>query len=80
LHRLSLRASVHAVGPAEGDRTMPQLQDRMDKILQELEDSIIITNPKERVRTFFRKVAYRIAVGLDWIRRLFTRHPDQTHR
>jgi len=59
---------------------MPQLQDRMDKILQELEDSIIITNPKERVRTFFRKVAYRIALGLDWISRRFARRPDQSHR
>lgn len=39
----------------------------MDKILEDLENSIIITNPKERVRTFLRKMLYMILQLLDRI-------------
>ena len=53
---------------------------RMDKILREQEDGTIITNPKDRVRTFCRKLAYRLAVMADWTRRLFTRQSNESHR
>lgn len=59
---------------------MTAYRERMNKILQEQEDGIIITNPKDRVRTFFRKMAYRIAVWNDWVRRVFTHQPDENHR
>jgi len=45
----------------------------MEKILEQQENETVITNPKERVRTFFRKMAYRIEVWIDWLRRLFNR-------
>jgi hypothetical protein len=48
----------------------------MDKILREQEDATIITNPHDRVRTFWRKVTYRVTVIADWTRRLMTRRPD----
>jgi hypothetical protein len=53
---------------------------RMDKILREQENATIITNPKDQVRTFFRKMAYRLDVIADWTRRLFTRQSDENHR
>jgi hypothetical protein len=47
----------------------------MEKILQEQENATVVTNPKEPVRTFFRKLAYRTAVWKDRLRRLFHRPP-----
>ena len=45
----------------------------MDEILNDLENSIIITNPKERGRTFLRKILYKMLLWLDrmgkWFRR-----------
>lgn len=52
---------------------------RMDKILREQENATIITNPRDRVRTFLRKITYRLAVIADWTRRLITRRPDENH-
>ena len=52
----------------------------MEKILEQQENETIITNPKEPVRTFFRKMAYRIAVWIDWLRRLFTRQREERRR
>lgn len=59
---------------------MAPLGQRMDKILREQEDGTIITNPKDRIRTFFRKMAYRVAAFADWIRRLVTRQPKERDR
>jgi hypothetical protein len=64
----------------KGATIMTAFRTQMNRILQEQEDGIIITNPKDRVRTFFRKVAYRFAVCTDWVRRTFTRRPDGDHR
>jgi hypothetical protein len=43
----------------------------MEKILKEQEDGEIITNPKEPVRTSYRKGAYRLQVWWDRLRRFF---------
>ncbi len=59
---------------------MAPLGQRMDKILREQEDSTIITNPKDRIRTFFRKMVYRLAKWADWIRRLITGQPEEKGR
>ena len=45
----------------------------MEKILEHQENETVITNPKDRFRTFFRKVGYRLAVWTDRVRRLFSR-------
>jgi hypothetical protein len=37
-------------------------RDNMDRLLRDFEDSIIITNPNERIKTFFRKIIYKILV------------------
>ncbi len=44
---------------------------RMEKILHEQEMDTIITNPKQPVRTFFRKVYYILSVWSDKLRRQF---------
>jgi hypothetical protein len=49
----------------------------MEKILDQQEDETVITNPKDRFRTFLRKIAYRFAVWKDRLRRLFTREQDE---
>jgi hypothetical protein len=59
---------------------MAPLGQRMDKILREQEDGTIITNPKDRIRTFFRKMAYRVAAFADSIRRLVTGQPKERDR
>ncbi len=41
----------------------------MEKILHEQEMDTIITNPKQPVRTFFRKVHYILSVWGDKLRR-----------
>jgi len=43
----------------------------MDKILDDLENSIIITNPGERGRTFLRKILYMALLWLDRLGRWF---------
>jgi hypothetical protein len=52
----------------------------MEKILEQQENETVITNPKERFRTFLRKMAFRLAVWKDRIRRLFSRREDEQHR
>jgi hypothetical protein len=52
----------------------------MEKMLEEQENLTVITNPKERFRTFFRKMAFRVAGWIDWLRRLFTRERNQRRR
>ncbi len=37
----------------------------MEKILHEHENATVVTNTRQRMRTFFRKIAYRIAVWKD---------------
>ena len=45
----------------------------MEKILEEQENETVITNPKRPIRTFFRKLAYRLAVFKDKLQRLVRR-------
>lgn len=45
----------------------------MEKILQEQEDGEIITNPKEPVRTSYRKLTYKLGLWFDRLRRFFGR-------
>jgi hypothetical protein len=52
----------------------------MEKILDQQEDETVITNPKDRFRTFLRKWAYRLAVWKDRVRRVFSRRPDGDDR
>jgi hypothetical protein len=49
----------------------------MEKILEQQEEETPITNPKEPIRTFFRKVAFRIAMWVDRVRRFFSRRPEE---
>ena len=58
---------------------MTVFRNPMEKILEQQENGTVITNPKEPVRTFFRKVAYRLAVLVDWFRRLFS-HRSESNR
>jgi hypothetical protein len=51
----------------------------MEKILEQQENETVITNPRERFRTFFRKLVYRNARWIDALRRLFTHQRDE-HR
>ena len=48
----------------------------MEKILAQQENETVITNPKEPVGTFFRKVAYRLAVWRERLRRPFSPRRD----
>ena len=43
----------------------------MEKILDQQERDIIITNPKQPVRTFLRKIRYHMAKGKEKIINLF---------
>jgi hypothetical protein len=52
----------------------------MEKILEQQENETVITNPKERFRTFLRKLAYRLAVWRDRVQRLFSRGRDGEDR
>jgi hypothetical protein len=45
----------------------------MEKILDKQENDAVITNPKARVATFFRKIRFMIAKRSDKIRRIFQR-------
>ncbi len=48
---------------------MSVFRNHMDKILEDLENSIIITNPNERVRTFFRRLLYTIMLWVSKIKK-----------
>jgi len=50
---------------------MSVFRNHMDKILKDLENSIIITNPKERGRTFLRKILYTTLLWLDRLQKWF---------
>ena len=50
---------------------MTTFRNPMEKTLQEQEDGEVITNPKEPVRTLFRKEAYRLQVWRERLRRFF---------
>jgi hypothetical protein len=41
----------------------------MEKTLQELEDETVISNPRDRFRTWLRKLAYRAAWWKDRFKR-----------
>ncbi len=41
----------------------------MEKILDQQEDDTIITNPKQPIRTFFRKIRYLFSLGKEKIRK-----------
>ena len=41
---------------------MLEYESHMEKILDEQENATVVTNPRERFRTFLRKIAYRWAV------------------
>ncbi|MBF0528358.1 MAG: hypothetical protein HQK55_03630 [Deltaproteobacteria bacterium] len=43
----------------------------MEKILEEMENGLIITNPRQPVRTFFRKINYLLAWWTSRIINLF---------
>jgi hypothetical protein len=43
----------------------------MEKILDQQENDTIITNPKQPVRTFFRKIHYLLALGTEKIKKIF---------
>lgn len=42
----------------------------MEKILDQQERDTIITNPKQPIRTLFRKIRYLLAEGIEKIRNL----------
>ena len=46
----------------------------MEKILKEMENDTIITNSKDPIKTFFRKIRYKLACMGDFIKRIFRRH------
>ncbi len=46
----------------------------MEKILKQLEDSLVITNPKDRCKAFRLKVIYRCAYWADRVAGFFRRH------
>jgi hypothetical protein len=43
----------------------------MEKILDQQENDTIITNPKQPIRTFFRKIHYLAALGKEKIKKVF---------
>jgi hypothetical protein len=48
----------------------------MEKILKQMENDTIITNPKEPGKTFFRKIAYLCAYWKDRLKRIVKRPQD----
>ena len=42
----------------------------MEKILDQQESDTIVTNPRQPVRTLFRKIRYLLALGLEKLRNL----------
>ena len=55
------------------EREMEIHRSPMEKILKEMENDTIITNPKDPVKTFFRKIRYKLACMGDIIKRIFHR-------
>jgi hypothetical protein len=51
----------------------------MEKLLKQMEDNEVITNPKQPFRSFFNKLVYRCSYHADKLnqaaRHLFNRHP-----
>ncbi len=47
----------------------------MEKILEQGEGDVVITDPKAPGKTFLRKMAYLSAYWLDKLRRIFKRRP-----
>jgi len=43
------------------EQSMNIYRSPMEKTLQELEDQTVISNPRDRIRTWMRKIAYRVA-------------------
>lgn len=41
----------------------------MEKRIDEMENEVVITNPKEPLRTFLRKAAYRWEICKSWLTR-----------
>jgi hypothetical protein len=52
----------------------------MEKMLEEQENEKVVTNPREPVRTYFRKLAFRLEVWKDRLRRLAHRVSGGKHR
>jgi hypothetical protein len=48
----------------------------MEKILKQLEDDLVITNPKDRGKAFRLKIVYRCAYWADRIGKFFHRRRD----
>jgi len=51
----------------------------MEKILEKQEDDTVITNPKEPVRTFFRKAGFILSRWADKAKRIF-REPGSSNQ
>jgi len=66
------RGCLTASGGREGKR-MDVFRSPMEKILKQEEDDTIITNPKGKTGTFFRKMAYLCASWVDRVKRIFSR-------
>jgi hypothetical protein len=56
--------------PRKG-KEMKIYRSSMEKILDQQEDDTIITNPKQPVRTFFRKIQYLVALGIEKTKKVF---------
>jgi hypothetical protein len=55
----------------EGGITMKVYRSSMEKILEKQENDTVITNPKEPVRTFFRKVRFTLSRWAETGKRIF---------
>lgn len=55
---------------------MGSYRNRMERILKQMENDTIITNPKGRGKTFLRKIAYRFAYWIDHIGNIFHRRQN----
>lgn len=53
---------------------MGTFRNNMDRLLKDFEESIIITNPHERGRTFLRKIIYRTLLFFDRIGKWLNQH------
>jgi hypothetical protein len=61
--------SAPAHDPPSGEHTMKTYSDPAEKILDQQENATIITNPDERVGTFWRKLKFRLARLTNWLNR-----------
>jgi hypothetical protein len=62
----------------EEESLMKVYRSSMEKILEKQENDTIITNPKEPVRTFFRKVCFTLSRWTEAVKGLFRSSPDST--